>query len=527
LKMREKLQRLMRTNLKKVKMKTLKNITILFVSMLFLTTCSENQIDGERTGSINGKVVTEGTNAPLENVKISTNPATSTVFTDSEGNFVIDNAIVATYAVQAELSGFVTAFESVTVVEDAAAVVSFELLTSNANNQPPSIPNLVFPEDLATEVALEVEFTWESMDPDTNDELSYTLELRNGTTNEIEMFETAQDTFYLASNLELSTTYFWQVKVNDGTNDDVVSPISQFTTITVPDNAFVFVKEENGNSVIYSGGQDNASGSGNEPDIDLIKLTSETTNSFRPRANMLLNKIAFLRTVGGSTQIFTMNSDGSNETQITSAIPVTGFRMDQVDFCWAQNGSKLYYPNFDKLYQVNSDGSGVTQIYQTTDGSFISEVQETPLDSDLIVLKTNTSDGYNARIYTARLSTGLEETVVVENLPGALGGIDITANGNQIIYTRDLSGSENASYRQFQSRIFIFDIAALTSLQLNTEVLPGQNDLDCKYSPDEGSIIFTRVFNNSGAIPLVLKFQFGAATQEDELFTEASMPDWD
>lgn len=508
-------------------MKTIKNILALILVVVAISTCSENQIDGVRIGSINGKVVAEGTNAPLENVKVSTNPVTSTVFTDVEGNFVIDNAVVETYAVQAELDGFVTAFESVTVLEDAAAVVAFELLTSNANNQPPTIPNLVFPEDLATEVALEVEFTWESSDPDTNDELSYTLELRNGNTNEIELFETAQDTFYLASNLELSTTYFWQVTVNDGTNDDVVSAISQFTTITVPDNAFVYVKEENGNSVIYSGGEDGASGSNNEIDIDLLKLTSETNNSFRPRANTLLNKIAFLRTVGGSAQIFTMNSDGSNETQITSAIPVTGFRLDQVDFCWAQNGSKLYYPNFDKLYQVNSDGSGTSQIYQTTDGSFISEVQETPLDSDLIVLKTNTSDGYNARIFTVRLSTGMEETVVIENLPGALGGIDITANADQIIYTRDLSGSENASYRQFESRVFIFDIPTLTAVPLNTNTIPGQNDLDCKYSPDEGSIIFTRVQNNLGAIPIVLKFQFGAANQEDELFSAGSMPDWD
>lgn len=514
-------------NFKKANMKTINCLAIFFVSMLLIVACSENQIDGERTGSINGKIVKSGTNTPLENVKVSTNPATSTVFTDEEGNFVIENAIVETYAVQAEISGFVTAFESVTVVEDAAAIVSFELITSNANNQSPSIPNLVFPEDLATEVPLEVQFTWESSDPDTNDELSYILELRNGSTNEVELFETAQDTFYLASNLELSTTYFWQVKVNDGTNEDVVSSISQYTTISEPNNAFVFVKQENGNSVIYSGGQDDTVGSENEIDVDLLKLTSETNNSFRPRANFLVNKIAYLRTLGGNTQIFTMNTDGSNKTQITSTVSVTGFRMDEVDFCWAQNGSKLYYPNFNKLYQVNSDGSGTSQIFQTTDGSFISEVQETPFDNDLLVLKTNDSNGYNARIFTLRISTGIEETVVVEGLQGALGGIDIKANGDEIIYTRDISGSENVNYRQFESRIFIFDLLALTTTQLNTSVLPGQNDLDCKYSPDEGSIIFTRVQNNMGAIPIVIKFQFGATTEEDQLFSAASMPDWD
>lgn len=508
-------------------MKSLKYIITFFIPMLLLLTCSENQIDGERTGSINGKVVAQGTNTPLENVKISTNPATSTVFTDEEGNFVINNAIVETYAVQAELSSYVTAFESVTVIEDAAAVVSFELITSNANNQPPTVPNLVFPEDLATDIPLEVQFTWESSDPDTNDELSYVLELRNGETNEIELFETAQDTFYLASNLELSTTYFWQVKVNDGTNDDVVSAISQFSTITTPNNPFVFVKNVNGNNVIYSGNEDLASGGNNELDIDLLQLTDSGVNSFRPRANSALNKIAYLRTFGGNTQIFTMNSDGSNDTQITNAIPVNGFRMEHVDFCWAQNGSKLYYPSFDRLYSINSDGSGVTQIFQTTDGSFITEVQETLFNNDLLVLKTNNSNGYNARIFTVNISTGLENTVIVENLPGALGGLDITANGDQIIYTRDLSGSENSNYRQFESRVFIYNFSTATSNILGTDVVAGQNDLDPKFSPDEGAIILTRVGNNTGAIPTVIKFQFGAATQEKELFSAASMPDWD
>jgi len=508
-------------------MKTLKFILSLAIITLVITTCSEDQIDGLRIGSINGKVVAEGTNAPLENVKISTNPVTSTVFSDEEGNFVIENSVVETYAVQAELNGFVTAFESVTVIENTAAVVAFELITSNANNQPPTTPNLVFPEDLATEIDLEVELTWESNDSDTNDELSYTLELRNGNTNEIELFETEQDTFYIASNLELSTTYFWQVKVNDGTNDDVTSSVSQFTTITVPNNPFVFVKEENGNSVIYSGNQDEDEDGTDDVDIDLLKLTSETNNSFRPRTNSAINKIAYLRTIGGNAQIFTMNTDGSNKTQVTNTIAVTGFRLEHVDFCWAQSGSKLYYPNFNKLYAINPDGSGVAQIFQTTDGSFISEVESVAFDSDLVLLKTNTADGYNARIFTARLSTGLEEDIIMEGMPGALGGIDITANGNQVIYNRDLSGSENLNYRQFQSRIFIYNITASTNTQIITDALVGQNDLDVKYAPNEGGFIFTRVNNNTGATPKVYKFQFGQATSEDELFTAASMPDWD
>ncbi|WP_290696950.1 carboxypeptidase regulatory-like domain-containing protein [Lacinutrix sp.] len=508
-------------------MKKIKHIINLLIIMLFIMACSEDQIDGIRIGSINGKVVAEGTNAPLENVKISTNPVTSTVFTDVDGNFVIDNAVVETYAVQAELDGFVTAFESVTVLENTAAAAAFELVTSNANNQSPTSPDLIFPEDLAIEVPLEIEFTWNSLDLDVNDELSYTLELRNGSTNEVEMYEVEQDTFYVANNLQLSTTYFWQVTVNDDINEDVISAVSQFSTITVPNNPFVFIREENGNSVIYSGKEDPEGGAEAELDFDLLKLTNESNNSFRPRSNVAINKIAYLRTVGGSTQLFTMNTDGSNQTQVTSTIPVNGFRLEHVDFCWAQSGSKLYYPSFDKLYQINPDGSGLLQIYQTTDGSFISEVESVAFDNDLILVKTNNSLGYNARLFTVRLSTGTEDAIVVEGLPGAIGGIDITANADEIIYTRDLSGSQNSTYRQFQSRVFIYNVATTTSTQVPTDALIGFNDLDVKYAPNEGGFILTRVSNAINSVPRIFIYQFGIATAETELFTAASMPDWD
>lgn len=507
-------------------MKQLKTIIFLPFLFLVLTTCSEEQIDGNRLGSIEGKVVKTGSNEPLENVKVSTNPVTSTVFTDEEGHFEIRNAGVKTYAVQAELDGYVTAFESVSVVEDAPAEVAFELMLSNSNNQPPAVPILVAPEDLETEVSFEVQFTWEASDPNVDDDLSYVLELRNGTTNDIEIYETVQDTFYLASNLDLATTYFWQVKVNDGVNDDVASQISQFTTIASPNNPYFFVKQEDGNSVIYSGNEDSANNSESEIDVGLLKLTNSSNNSFRPRSNPVIDKIAYLRNVGGNTHIFTMNSGGGNKTQVTSAIPINGFRMDEVDFCWAQNGSQLYYPNLDKLYRINSDGSGLVLVFQTVDGSFISEVEESAFDTDLLLIKTNDSAGYNARLFTYRISTSLEETVIIENVAGAIGGIDITANGNLVLYTRDVSGSENVNYRIFESRIFIFDIPSLTQSQVLTNVLPGENDLDVKFSPTEGGVIFTRQGNNMGAIPGVYSFQFGGSTQEKYLFSAASMPDW-
>lgn len=492
--------------------------------------CSEDTIDVVRIGNISGKVTDKITGEALENVKITTNPASTTVFTDSIGRFRLVDVAVDDYSVQAELTGYATGFESTTVQEGQTAAVSFELALANSDNNPPTVPVLVTPEDGAEEQPLEVQFIWEASDPE-NDELSYTLDLRNGSTNEMQVFEVGQDTTYTVSDLKLATKYFWQVTVTDDTNDPVSSIISEFKTLTLPDNPFIFVKKENDNLVIYSGAEDLDPGNGQqpEPDFNVLQLTSENLNSFRPKKSNILNKIAFLRNSGGNTHIFTMNIDGTDIRQITNQKPVAGFRTDELEFTWAQNDSKIYYPYFDKLYSVNSDGSGFRLEYTTSDGAFISEVAAPEFDDNLVLLKTNNSSGYDVRIYTARLEPDSEETIILENVPGAAGGIDITANADKILYTRDIDEAENSSYRIFNSRIFLYTIGNPDPLvQIGTEVELGENELDAKFSPSEGGVIFTRVKNNSGAIPYIYSLIFDQQAPSDRLlFTNSFMPNWE
>jgi hypothetical protein len=67
-----------------------------------------------------------------------------------------------------------------------------------------------------------------------------------------------------------------------------------------------------------------------------------------------------------------MNPDGTNVLKITNAAPI-GFNSDYLNFSWNTSGSQIIYPSFDKLYRINNDGSGLTKIYQTPNGKFISE----------------------------------------------------------------------------------------------------------------------------------------------------------
>lgn len=488
--------------------------------LLAAWSCDEDTIGLEIKGDVKGTVLDDESGEPLDSVRVTTSPATTTVFTDENGEFLLEDILVDDYSVKAELETYVTGFKAITVTEDKLTEVFFDLKKSEKENKAPSAPILGSPEDGATGLGLEVEFTWSASDPD-EDELTYTLELRSGADEELRSFEVVNDTSLVVGDLQLATKYLWQVTVSDGTYDSITSMVREFTTLSSPDFPFILVKQQEGNNVIYSGQLD----ADNEP--ILYQLTDENKNSFRPRVNREVRKIAYLQNVGAETHLFTMDLDGTDKQQVSAAIPVAGFRETELDFTWAQNGGKLYYPNFDKLYSIEPDGGSIQQIYQTTDGSLITEVAVAELDQDVLLIKTNNLQGYNVRIYTYRLSTGLEENVILQGMPGAAGSVDISANGDEVLYSYDTSGSENSQYRQFDTRLFIYNVASMTAAQLETDAVSGDIETDASFSPDEGAVIFVRSKNNTGAEKNIYSRLLSDTQDDTLLFPDAFMPDWE
>ncbi len=493
--------------------------------LLMFGGCSEDTFEQNGFGTLTGFVVAADGNLPLANVKITTNPTSNTVFTDDLGAFIIEDISTGDYSVQAELDDFIVSFEAATIITGGTTNLVFELEERTGDNVPPNEPILIFPLDNSTDVALSVDFLWIGSD-DNDDELTYTLEVRNGSTNEIQLFENLQDTTYTVANLTLATTYFWQVKADDDIAPVVQSSISSFTTSTENLNRFLYTREEdNGNFVIYSGNDTNEDGEENDPNEDEFALTDAETNSFKPRKNRTNEKIAFLRTVGTAVHLFSMNSDGSGVDQLTSTVPVAGFRNDEIEFDWFPNGEKLYYPNFNRLYSINADGSGTTLVWEADPQDFITEVATNEF-SDFVVLKLNNAIGYNAKIIIIDPTDGGIVKSVVEGEPGAIGGIDFSIDGQRVLYTQDITGFENVNYRQLDTRIFEFDFDTSETIELSIDKINGTNDLDVKYSPDEGSIIVTNTSNDNLSIENIYVIPLGGSSTRELVFTNASMPDW-
>ena len=263
-----------------------RSISLFFLSFLILLgSCEEETLVDNTFGKLTGKVVSKGLNLPLENVKISTTPVSTTVFTDSEGNFEIPEIIVGEYSVQAELEDYITAFEAANIVQGRTVNVVFEMDSVETGNIAPLSPRLLSPEDGAQGLIRDVEFIWSSSASD-DDEINYTLELRNGSNNTLQRFEELQDTTLLVQNLSVGVNYFWQVIADDGINEPVNSSISSFTTRGTTSNRFFYVREIDGNNVIFSGA-DPSGGSSNEVNQNEFQLTDSNKNSFRPHKNQV------------------------------------------------------------------------------------------------------------------------------------------------------------------------------------------------------------------------------------------------
>ena len=502
-------------------MKRIFNIIMILIFSLFIS-CGEETIGLIGEGTITGRVVEAGSFSPVENAKITLSPTNNTVFTDVEGYFKIEGVEAGDYSVSSTKETYLTNFQPATVTTDLEVNVIFEMEDDTALNRAPSTPILLTPIDGVENQELSVELTWESSDPE-EDLLMYSLKIINDVDNDIINVDSISEKSYVVSDLKYGVKYFWQIAVTDNINPEVLSTVSSFKTKVDPDNRYFYVQKNANNNVIYSANYNDAS----SVQEDIIELTSSDQNSWRPRKNQTSNLIAFLRTSNNETHLYTMNQDGSNIFKVTSAISVKGNNLNEIDFSWSSNGDRLIYPHYDTLYVINKDGSGLQQIYQTIDGSFITECDWSS-DSTTIALKTNDITGYNVSIFTINMS-GTILTTVLSGVNGAAGGLNLSVDNKLLLYTYDISEFESTNNRQLDTRIFVYEFATAIATDISGDKIEGTNDLDPRFSPNEAEVIFVNTSNDGISLKSIYKMDVTTINNNNRvvLFQNASMPDWE
>ena len=454
-------------------------------AVLLLISCESELIDQATFGTLTGTVLDEETQAPLENAKVSTSPSTSTVFTDATGVFTINDMPEGDYAIRAEYDGYLSGFEPATVTAGATYSIVIEMVDEDTNNVGPNRAALTAPADNASVFNTEVAFGWTSGKND-SDELSYDFELRNGATDEIISRQNLADTTLTLDALVLGTQYFWQVTSSDGFNPSVISNVSSFKIEISEENRFLFVRAEDNNNTIISGG--------NQADAVEVNVTTKNSNAYAPAVSPERDRVAYIQTVGSNDQIFLMDSNGFSRTQLTTNVPAGSFRNQEIKLAWNNQGDKIYYPRFNKLYAVNSITKFSEAVYSADSDRMISKVDVNPATGEIAMVITD-ADGYQGEIVVYN-PADLSETVVFSSTGGALGGLDYSIDGTTLLYTADITGEENAQHRKFDNRIFSLDMVTLVSSEVNTGKEIGYNETDPFYSPNGAEILYVNRSND-------------------------------
>lgn len=494
------------------------NSTCLFLGFLLLSVflwsgCQEDTIEPKLFGNIFGEVLDQDDNTPIVQATVSTNPPTSSVFTDAGGRFVLENIPEGTYSLRAENNGFLTQVASVTVFGDQDANVIVRLEVDSTENNPPSAAMLIAPSDGATDQDVELTLQWTATDQDEDDQLTYDIILFNSDqTQSRTLLSGSADTTYLLSGLEYGTNYFWQVVVKDGRSEPVLGPVWGFKTKPFPNQRFLFARSINDKYDIYS-----SDGLGAE-----IKLTDNAGSNWRPRMNPLRDKIAFISNQNIQPQLYVMDRDGKNVRRVTT-IPISGANLLELDFAWSPDGTQLLYMANSVLFKINIDGTGLTAFAQAPRDFTFAECDWTA-QGDLVLARIVGSDIYSSRISTIDNQGAFQIVAVVDN-PGAEGGAKFSISAAEILYTQDVSGYESQDERQLDARIFVKNIASNATRDLSIEKLNGTNDLDPIYSPDGSKILFTNT-NNDGISVKNIYIMNIDGTDRELLFENAEMPEW-
>jgi WD40 repeat protein len=244
------------------------------------------------------------------------------------------------------------------------------------------------------------------------------------------------------------------------------SPVpDELDVLTLQAGRIVYVSDVNGNSEIYTVNSDGT---------DIHKLTSGKADDFSPKWSFDGEKIVFVSTRDGNAEIYTMRSDGTEITRI-SHDPA-----DDLDPAFSPDGKSIIFSsNRDGNYEIYVQSLENDEIKRMTENNSEERYPDWSAKDDLILYQS--IEYGSAAIYTMEISSGESTKISPRILPFEDSRPRFSRDGSRIVYT--------AGNNINQTGIMIYELA--TALSIDVVIKPF-------YASNENGINLFPTFSNDG-----------------------------
>ncbi|MEA3478845.1 MAG: hypothetical protein U9R60_11740, partial [Bacteroidota bacterium] len=255
----------------------------------------------------------------------------------------------------------------------------------------------------------------------------------------------------------------------------------------------------------------------------VIQLT-EFPGSFawNPQLNPDRDLIAFSSNYGVEPQIYHMKRDGSEIKKVTT-LPNISYNNQGIGFCWSPDGEKILYANYDKIFRINRNGTGLVLVSTISAGKNFRNVDWNG-HTNKIVAQVTTQQIFNSEFYIMDWD-GTNAQLFLEDWPGRMDNPRFYIDGSKVLFTWDESGYNSVDGRMLDSRIYTLTTDYADTTNLSEGKADGTNDLQARWSPDGAWIIFMNQ-SNTGLGPKNIWVMDNEGSRRRLIIEDAELPFW-
>lgn len=489
------------------------------IIVMSIGACEKDKIEVQEYGTVTGIVLDAHTNMPIATANVSTNPPSSSILSDADGKFTITQVPIGNVIITAKKDMYTTGTAKVSVQANQTTDVVIMLASTDPSQNVVEFSNPAPANESVDQPRLDITLAWQVTDNAGFDSLKYDVIIYEspGLIQQT-VASSITDTFAVVEVLDFGKAYYWQVVAKENGTEINRSKVWTFSTVPFPDVPFYYAQKVNGTYEIF-----NSDSTFSDSIAPVVQLTDFPGSfAWNPQLNPDRDLIAFSSNYGVEPQIYHMKRDGSEIKKVTT-LPNISYNNQGIGFCWSPDGEEILYANYDKIFRINRNGTGLDLVSTISAGKNFRNVDWNG-HTDKIVAQVTTQLVYESEFYIMN-SDGSGSQLFLEDWPGRMDNPRFYIDGSKVLFTWDESGFNSVDGRMLDSRIYTLTTDHEDTTNLSEGKEDGTNDLQARWSPDGAWIIFMNQ-SNTGLGPKNVWVMDNEGSRRRLIIEDAELPFW-